>query len=312
MPRTIAVTGASGFIGRRLIEQLCKRGHRVRALQRRRSIDGHDRLTCVNGSIEDPGALADLVGGVDAVLHLAGLIKARRKRDFFDVNANGVTALIRAMDNRATYAKLVLISSLAAREPGLSSYAASKRCGEAALLSLGAVRPWTVLRPPAVYGPGDVETLAFFKGIKRRLGVMLGGQAARFSLIHVDDLIDAIIQVIAPGVADGLVLELDDGREGGYSWSSMIAAGEAALDQRARRLTVPPLLLRSIGYANAALGLLPGYVPMLTPEKAAELLHDNWVADNGPIQRATSWQPSIPIDRGFGATVDWYQLHNWL
>jgi len=315
MPLTIAVTGASGFIGRRLIERLCRDGHHVRGLLRRRPIDVDvvkDQLHIIKGSISDPKALAALIDGTDAVVHLAGLIKARRRQDFFDINAGGVARLMDAMTDSQTKAKLVLVSSLAAREPGLSSYAASKRCGEAVLLEAEKKIPWTVLRPPAVYGPGDRETLSFFKGLRFGVGAMLGGRQARFSLIHVDDLTAAIVDVIDRTSADRLVLELDDGTEGGHSWPSMIEAGERIMNVKARRLAVPPLVLTTLGYANAALRLLPGYTPMLTPEKARELTHPDWVARSDRIRSETGWRPAIGIDSGFRATVDWYQFHRWL
>ncbi|MGI9452237.1 MAG: NAD-dependent epimerase/dehydratase family protein [Geminicoccaceae bacterium] len=315
MPKTIAVTGASGFIGRRLIERLCRDGNSVRALQRHRPIDidvPREQLRAVKGSLNDPASLSELVAGVDTVIHLAGLIKARRRQDFFDANVKGVARLIEAIIERQDTTKLVLISSLAAREPGLSSYAASKRCGEAALLGIGKALSWTVLRPPAVYGQGDRETLPFFKSIQRGFGAMLGSDRARFSLIHVDDLTDAMIHVADLGNADHLIMELDDGAEGGHSWPSMIDAGERALKVKAKRITIPPMALKSLGYVNSALRILPGYTPMLTPGKAREIGHPNWVADNHLIKKATSWRPTMPIDSGFRATVDWYRFHSWL
>ena len=208
--------------------------------------------------------------------------------------------------------KLVLVSSLAAREPALSSYAASKRAGEDALLTLDNALPWTILRPPAIYGPGDRETLAFFKSVSRGVGAMLGDDRARFSLLHVDDLVELVLTVLAPSMADRLILEPDDGREGGHSWCGMIAAAERASGKTVIRLRVPKMLLLALGHANASLSILPGYIPMLTPEKVRELTHPNWVADNRPIQSATGWKPTISVDRGFPATIDWYRLHSWL
>lgn len=315
MPLTIAVTGASGFIGRRLIERLCRDGNNVRALLRQRPIEADvpkGQLQIIQGSLDNPAALTSLVESSDTVVHLAGLIKARRRQDFFDINAGGVARLAAAMLERAPSAKLVLVSSVAAREPGLSSYAASKRCGEAALLDVNQNLPWTVLRPPAVYGPGDRETLSFFKGLQLGIGAMLGGRHARFSLIHVDDLTAAIASVIDKNSADRLVLELDDGAEGGHSWSSMIEAGERAMGVKARRLPIPVAALNSLGHINSILRILPGYTPMLTAEKAREIHHLDWVADHRQILEKTDWRPAIGIDSGFRATVDWYRLHSWL
>ena len=172
--------------------------------------------------------------------------------------------------------------------------------------------PWTILRPPAVYGPGDRETLAFFKGIKRGFGAMLGNEQARFSLLYVDDLVDLILTVLGPKTANKQTLEPDDGQDGGHSWCGMIAAAEKAFGVRTIRLQLPKALLLVLGHANTGLRLLPGYTPMLTPEKVREITHLDWVANSSSIQSATGWQPKMSIDRGFPATIDWYQLHRLL
>ena len=315
MVRTVAVTGASGFIGRRLIERLGRDGFAVRVLVHNHTVEADiapDQLTTVKGSMADAKSLAALIEGVDAVVHLAGLIKARRRRDFFEVNAKGVSRLIAAMGAGSGRSKVVLISSLAAREPGLSSYAASKRCGEAVLLDIDDGLPWTVLRPPAVYGPGDRETLSLFRSVRRGIGAMVGGRDARFSLLHVDDLVDAVLVTLEPGCADRLILELDDGASGGHSWPSMIEAAAREMDVAVRCIGVPKAGLLLLGHVNRALGLWPGYVPMLTPEKVRELTHPDWVADSRLILAKTAWRPAMPIDRGFPATIAWYRLHSWL
>ncbi len=313
----VAVTGGSGFIGKRLIERLCRDAVTVNALARKRPVQpetGSDNLHIIQGSLGDDAAIHDLLDSVDAVIHLAGLIKARNRKAFFDVNEAGVLHLAEIAAARTRPPKLVLVSSLAAREPTLSSYAASKRAGEDALSALANDRPlpWTIVRPPAVYGPGDLETLSFFKGVKRGVGAMLGGEDARFSLIHVDDLVDLILAVLDPKTANRQTLEPDDGKEGGHSWCGMIAAAERAFETNVIRLPIPRPLLAALGHANSYLKVMPGYTPMLTPEKVRELTHTNWVANAGPALVATGWKPGIPIDRGFPATIDWYQLHSLL
>jgi len=312
---SVAVTGASGFIGRRLIERLCRDGTTVKALMRRRQVlvdVDQDSLVTVQGALGDDRSIESLIDGVDVVVHLAGCIKAKNRDGFFEVNEAGSRHLVKLAAARQKPPKIILVSSLAAREPKLSSYAASKRAGEDALITLGDHLPWTILRPPAVYGPGDRETLAFFKSTNCGIGAMLGDREARFSLIHVDDLTSAIAHIQDPAIADHAVLELDDGHEGGHSWASMIDAAERAYDKKAIKIPIPAILLFALGYANVALGLLPGYTPMLTAEKARELRHRDWVADSRLIQSKTGWRPAISLDRGFPATIDWYRLHSWL
>jgi nucleoside-diphosphate-sugar epimerase len=313
----VAVTGGSGFIGRRLIERLCRDGVPVRALMRKPPVqpknDGGD-LRIVQGSLSDDAAIRELLDGVDVVIHLAGLIKARSRKAFFEVNEDGVRHLAEIAASRPRPPKLVLISSLAAREPALSSYAASKRAGEDVLSARGRdlSLPWTIVRPPAVYGPGDRETLPFFKGVKRGIGAMLGSETARFSLLYIDDLVDLILTVLDPETADRQILEPDDGMQGGHSWCGMIAAAEQAFETKAIRLRIPKTMLAALGHANAGLRLLPGYTPMLTPEKVREITHPDWVADARSIHLATSWKPQTPVNRGFPATINWYQLHSLL
>lgn len=312
---TIAVTGASGFIGKRLIEHLRRDGVSVRALSRKtpvRSDAEGGELVVVEGALGDDAAITELIEGVDAVVHLAGLIKARTRNTFFEANADGTRHLVGLMAASRRPPKLVLVSSLAAREPHLSSYAASKRAAEDALHALDGTLPWTILRPPAVYGPGDRATFPFFQGIKRGFGAMLGDERARFSLLHVDDLTALMQDVLDPAVADQSVLEPDDGEEGGHGWHGMIDAGAHVFERRVFRFRVPTVLLALIAHGNAALRILPGYTPMLTPEKIRELTHPNWVADRRSILSETDWKPTIPLDRGFPATVDWYRLHSWL
>ena len=154
--------------------------------------------------------------------------------------------------------------------------------------------------------------MSFFKGIQRGIGAMLGGEEARFSLLHVDDLVDLIMTVLDPAVANRQTLEPDDGKEGGHGWQAMIAAAEHAFGKTAFRVRIPATLLQLIGHANAGLRLFPGYTPMLTPEKVRELTHPDWVANCQEIRTATGWSPRIPVDRGFRATIDWYRLHSWL
>jgi len=309
---TLAVTGGSGFIGQRLIERCGQDGIAVRALMRNRPVQAKgDHLTVIQGQLGDDAAIGALIDGVDAVVHLAGLIKARTRQAFFTANADGVQHLATLIAQKPLPPKLVFVSSLAAREPTLSSYAASKHAGEQALAAHDKL-PWTILRPPAVYGPGDRETLSFFKGIKRGVGAMLGNDQARFSLLHVDDLVDLIMTVLHPTIADRQTFEPDDGQDGGHGWQGMITAAEQAFGKSVLRFRVPAALLRLIGHANAGLRVFPGYTPMLTPEKVRELTHPDWVANRHEIQVATGWNPRIPVNRGFPATIDWYQLHSWL
>lgn len=315
MPGTVAITGATGFIGRHVARRLAQAGWSLRLLARRPEAAealGLPGAAVVPGSLEDPASLQRLVAGAEAVVHAAGLVKASNRRSFFAVNAEGTRRLVEAAQGEAAGAPaFVLISSLAAREPGLSAYAASKHAGEEAVRAAGTRLQWTVLRPPAVYGPGDREILPLFRAIAAGLGPMPARPAARLSVLHVEDLAAAVAAVLARP-APGETFEIHDGREGGYTWPELVAAAAAAIGREPVRLSVPPAALRLAALAiqaGAALLLRPA---MLSHGKVREILHPDWVVRDSRLTEAAGWRPAIDLAGGFRGTVEWYRGQGWL
>jgi nucleoside-diphosphate-sugar epimerase len=311
---TVAVTGATGFIGPHIVRRLSRDGWQVRILTRR-TVEPSliaPSIEQVHGSLDDVECLRRLLDGADAVVHVAGLIRARTRDAFFRANAEGVRRLVELAAERPDPPRFVLMSSLAAREPALSDYAASKRAGEDALMAAGDRLPWTILRPPAVYGPGDRATLFFFRCVRHGIGPLLGTPGARVSLLHVEDLAGAVGTVLTADGSVGLVAELDDGQAGGYSWPELVRVAAAQFGRRAHVLRVPRALPYSLGLLNAALARLPGYTPMLTPGKVRELYHADWVCDATAIMEKTAWRPIVPIEQGFASTIAWYRQERWL
>ena len=216
-----AVTGATGFLGRHVVAALAAAGWRTRLLVRQDPVHPLFRdlvPEIVPGDLGDGRALARLVRGADAVVHLAGLIKAVDRAAFMAVNEGGSARLARAVAAEAPSARLVVVSSLAAREPGLSDYAASKRAGEEAAVRECGPAPWVVARPSAVYGPWDRETLAVFRAACGPVVPVLGGREARLGLIHAADAARAVAALCRPDAPAGKVFELSDARTDGYGW----------------------------------------------------------------------------------------------
>ena len=312
MARTAAVTGATGFIGGHVVEALARAGWRVRVLTRRIPRFPDVAVEAVIGSLDDAPALARLVADADAIVHVAGLVKARSRAEFFAANAAGTASLVAAALNNGRRPRFLLLSSIAAREPQLSDYAASKRAGEAELVRLGSGLPWSTLRPPAVYGPGDREILQFFRAVGRGIAVLPSARDARLSLIHAADLAAAAAAVLESPATVGAVYELDDGHSGGYGWGEIVDAAARHLDVRPVRIRVPRLLLAGLGTANAGYHRLAGTRPMLTPGKVREILHLDWVCHDSRLTAATAWRPRVPLDRGFAETIAWYRENRWL
>lgn len=313
MRPTVAVTGATGFIGGHVVRRLSQDGWQARILTRRAPTDDAPGFPVeqVRGALDNAESLERLVRGADAVVHVAGLIKARTREAFFQANAEAVGRLAAIVAAQPGPPRFVLMSSLAAREPALSAYAASKRAGETALTAAGGL-PWTILRPPAVYGPGDRTTLPFFRCVRHGFGPLLGSEGGRFSLVHVEDLAAAVGAMLTTERSVGLVAELDDGHPGGYQWPELVRVAAEQLGRRAHALRVPKAIPYSLGLLNGLLARACGYTPMLTPGKVRELYHHDWVCDTAAIMERTAWRPTIPIDQGFASTIAWYRQHRWL
>ena len=309
----VAVTGATGFIGRHLVVALADAGWRVRLLLRREPDDtAWQRLRpeVVAGSLADSAALERLVEGADAVVHGAGLIKAARRTQYFGVNRDGAMHVAEAARRHAPHAHFLLVSSLAAREPQLSDYAASKRAGEDAVLARLGERA-TVLRPPAVYGPGDRETLLFFQLARRRIVPLLGAPDARAALIHVHDLV-RLITVLIGTEARGATVAAADERPAGYDWRTLLGAAADAVGNRRHRFVHAPQPLLG---ALAALGDVAksfGSASMLSSQKLRELRHADWSVADAELARPAVWAPRFSLAAGFADAVAWYRAAGWL
>ena len=299
----LAITGGTGFVGSRLLDSATAAGHQVRALARR-PMPQRTNVEWVPGALEQPKALQELVSGTDAVIHAAGVITGRTAADFERCNVDGTEAVIAAA-RAANVWRLVHVSSLAAREPALSLYGASKAKSEEVVARSGL--PFAIVRPPAVYGPGDRETLELFKMAK--LGLMLLPPNGRLSLIHVDDLVRLLLALAEPGAPQGQVIEPDDGRPSGWTHKEFARALSEAVGRRGLAVSVPGALLRLGARADR---LLRGAKAKLTSDRANYFCHPNWVVDAALAPPADLWRPRIATPDGLAATAEWYRAQGWL
>ena len=298
---TVAITGATGFIGNALLRHLVEQGFKVRALYRPASTPRPDQAASVQwqpGDLDDIESLRVLVAGVDAIVHCAGAVRGTSLQQFEKTNTAGVTHLLEAAVEQKV-PRFLLMSSLAAREPSLSAYASSKRSGEVALGRYRDRISCDILRPPAVYGPGDREMLPLLQLIKRGVVPILGGKDSRFSLLHVDDLVAAVSSLLRSGPApECRCFELHDGHPDGYTWRQIVTIATHLNGKKPRCLAIPRSLLQIIAKANSGLARLIGYRPMLTPGKVREFFHPDWVCDNTAISEATDWRPQVSFSEG--------------
>jgi nucleoside-diphosphate-sugar epimerase len=314
MTAPVAVTGASGFVGRAVVRRLVEAGRSVRVLTRRPDPDlERIGLETVQGSLENESALCRLVAGAGAVVHCAGVIAAPRAAIFSQVNALGATRLFAAAASAATRPRILLLSSLAAREPGLSAYAHSKRAGEEALwrTARGNIEG-CVLRPPAVYGPGDRATLPIFRQLRSGLLLVPAAKNARFSLLYVQDLANAVEHLLGAPDWGASVLELDDGYPGGYCWADLAEIAGRQLGRRVRTIAVPRAVLWPVAAVDGLAGAALRRAPRVSLGKLRELLHADWLVRPSAGPPLQGWSPRTTFAEGFEETLAWYRQRGWL
>ena len=240
-------------------------------------------------------------------MHLAGAVRGRTADDFYVPNVHGTETLLRACRQSAPGTPVLFFSSLAAREPGLSHYAASKRKAEEAL-SACADGPWLTLRPPAVYGPGDREMLPVFRFMALTgIAPCAGRSEDRLSLVFVDDLVNAAIAWLPRRHTAVGTCTLHDGCSGGYGWLDLAGIVGALCHRRVRIRELPRIPMDAAASMNALLSGITGRKPMLTPGKLRELRHPDWVCDNDGIRSLLDWSPSVQLREGLAATPGWHR-----
>jgi nucleoside-diphosphate-sugar epimerase len=315
------VVGATGFIGRRLCHRVIAAGARVVALVRPSSDPGPlpaHGIRYVTGDLTTGEGLAALVDGADVVVHLGGLTTARRSTAYWDCNAAGTHRLAREAAARPEPPVFVHCSSLAAAGPApafdrprtesdvpapVSLYGHSKLAGERAARALSDRMPVTVIRPPAVYGPGDPLLVpSVLPMIRAGLLVSCGRGARGFSLIHVDDLCAALMAAAvraprtSPVGSDGLYY-VSDGRI--HSWEGFAAALATALGRRPpRRVGVPAAAVAAVALLGEPAGRLRRVPPALTRDKARELAHPWWTCADGKARRDWGFAPEVGLEEG--------------
>ncbi len=298
------MTGGTGFVGARTLAAALAAGWQVRALTRRAQPD-RSGVTWVPGALDDAAALAALVEGADAVLHIAGVVNAPDRAGFDAGNRAGTEAVVGAAIG-AGVRRFVHVSSLAARLPALSNYGWSKAAAETVVAGSGL--DWTMVRPPAIFGPGDADMLEIFKMARR--GVMLMPPAGRAGLIFVDDLAALLIALAADDARTiGAIYEADDGRPRGWSHRAMARAIAAAVQRpHAVVAAMPAPLLRLAARADR---LVRGPRARLTPDRASYMLHPDWTVDPARRPPAGIWRPQADTPTALAATWDWYRANGW-
>lgn len=299
----LAITGGTGFLGGHVIDAAVARGHDVIALARRQQPE-RDGVRWVAGALDDRPALARLAGDADAVIHVAGVVNAPDRAGFAAGNIAGTQAMIDAAE-AAGVARFIHVSSLAAREPQLSDYGWSKAESEAPVRA--ARMAWSIVRPPAIYGPGDREMLELFQMAKR--GIVMLPPGGRLSVIEASDLARLLVALAEGSGAGGAVYEPDDGVRDGWDHRDFARALGDAMGRKVIPISTPAALLRLAAGADR---LVRGGKAKLTPDRVRYFCHPDWVVSAAARPPADLWAPKIETRAGLAATARWYRGKGWL
>lgn len=320
----VLVTGATGFVGSHLVEALRRRNAEVTALVRstgKAQALASQGVRLVAGDLHDPAALEQAAAGQDVVFHVAGLVAAKDEAEFLRTNREGTAGLLDAA-GRAGVGRFVLVSSMAAGGPSapgrphtgsepprpVTAYGRSKLAAEQ-LVRTGRV-PWTILRPPMVYGPWDREVLKVFRLARLGIAPVFGEGTQELSAVHGADLAQALVAAAMAERAENRLYYACHPET--FTSAAFVRSVGAALGRSVRVLRLPRLLGSAALSVTGAAARLSGRPTILTPDKANEFFQAAWTGDPRPLVEETGWSPEFSLESGLAHTYAWYRSAGWL
>jgi nucleoside-diphosphate-sugar epimerase len=326
----VLLTGANGLVGSHILDVL--RAHDtsvvllLRARSDRRFIQshlGHDQVEIREGGLDDAASLDRALVGVTHVIHCAGATKALRRRDFFAINQLGTRHLVAAINRHGGIQRLVHFSSLAAAGPSsrlaplsegapaqpVSIYGHSKLAGEEEVTT-GCKADYTILRPPAVYGPRDREFLRLFKVIRLGIKPVFGTGVQELSFVYVEDLAGAAVHCLTSPVASRRTFFVAE--RGIFTVRQFADRIAEALGRNAFLLRLPGGLLYVFGVAQDVLSTITRRPNVLSRRKYPELSAEAWTCDGSRLQIETGYICRTGLAEGVARTRDWYRRERWL
>ena len=324
----VLVTGATGFVGINLVQALIDKRHDVSCLVRSTSdtrMLQSKPVRLLVGDLCNPEAIRNSERTFQVVYHVAGAIKAANRKQYFQINHIGTLRLLEALQEaHPDLERFVCVSSLAAAGPSrnqcglvetqkptpISWYGESKLAAEKEVLRFANAFPVTILRPSAVYGPHDREILLIFRMIKRGCLFTPGRHTRKFSLVHVLDLVNAIIQAGEGAAPSGDIFNIS--RPEIYEWAEIGRAVARELGVRYRQVSLPIWTTRVAGIAGDCWTIATGKPASINSQKVKELLEPSWICDSSKARENLGFKPGITLENGIRMTIDWYQEQGWL
>ncbi|MGH7699520.1 MAG: NAD-dependent epimerase/dehydratase family protein [Gemmatimonadales bacterium] len=319
------VTGGTGFVGAHLVRALLARGDQVACLVRNpakaEALGWTGRVRVLRGDLSATDALRAGCRDAEIVYHVAGSISARHATEFMALNRDTTAGVLEAAQEHPPR-RFVYISSQAAGGPSprgrpvdethppspITHYGRSKLAGE--LLVRAMPFPWTIVRPPAVYGEWDREFLKVFRAARTGFAPVFGDGSQELSLIYAPDLARALL---AAGTSPAAERKLYYAAHPDSTTSGdLVRAIGRAVGKEVRLIPIPPLLARGALWAIGGVAGLLGRATVLSADKADEFLAPAWTCRPDALMRDTGWTAEIPLQDGLRRTAAWYRERGWL
>jgi nucleoside-diphosphate-sugar epimerase len=321
---TVLVTGATGFIGSHLVEQLLESGLRVRVLTRpaaraKNALSDSPNLERFAAPLTVEGMTRAAIGCA-VVYHLAGITRASSEAEFMWVNAEGTRAA--AVGAQRSGARLVYVSSLAAAGTGtpdaprhvsdspapITAYGRSKLEGEVRVRETPDLE-FAILRPPGVYGERDTDFLFAFQAAKYGLFPVLGNPERSYTLVYAHDLVRSIIACGSSPAAVGNTYFAGNPRP--VAWKAILETIATVSGKTYKPLKLPDFALE-VAAGAGELWRVFGQTGLINRSRQADLQAPGWVCDVSAAERDLGVICDTPLNTGFAQTLDWYKRHRWL
>lgn len=327
-PPIAFVTGGTGFIGSHLVERLLSRGYTVRCLVRTPKKLGFLKglpIEIFEGDLFSGAALEQGIKGATHVFHVAGVVAAKKKEDFYRYNRDGTRNIVEITARvNPNVKKFVYISSQTAVGPGdgttpvsestptrpITTYGKSKLASEQEVFKFKEKIPVTILRVAAVYGPRDTATFDYFKSAHMGLELMIGFRDTYVSLVHAHDIVSGIVQAGESENSAGKIYFL--GSEKFYTWSEIGYVTRHVLNKKLLRIRVPKPFVFVVAGISGFISSFKEKPSVLNFEKAYDLIQDNWCCDITKAKTELGYKQEVTLEDGVRETVKWYLDNKWM
>jgi dihydroflavonol-4-reductase len=322
------VTGANGFVGSHLVDNLLEKGWKVRCIVRKSSnlkwLDGKN-VELFDSGLFDKDGLRIAFKDANYIFHVAGVVKSKTKEGYFRGNVETTRNLLDvALENVSTIKRFLIVSSETVTGPSLkdgpvdensecnpiTTYGRSKLEEEKLALSYKDKLPITICRAPAVYGERDTEIFIYFQTFNRGLTTTIGFNKKELSLIHAVDLVEGFYLAATADRAIGQIYFISS--EKFYTWEEINYITSKVLNKKPIIIKVPHFLVYTIAGFAQFFAMFSSKPATLNIEKAKDITQQYWTCDTTKAVRELGYKQKISVEDGIKRTCEWYKKMKWI